>query len=122
MIKCPYCQAEACQTIGTEIYPHRSDLAHLAFYICRACQAYVGCHKGTTNPLGRLANAELRKAKSLAHREFDPIWRDGGMSRSEAYLFLSQELGIPPKECHIGMFDLAQCAKVSQVVQSYYLG
>ncbi len=37
----------------------------------------VGCHPGTKNSLGRLANAELRKWKSIAHRVFDPLWRDG---------------------------------------------
>jgi hypothetical protein len=35
----------------------------------------VGCHKGTTKPLGRLADAELREWKKRAHAAFDPVWQ-----------------------------------------------
>ncbi|MGL6141541.1 MAG: zinc-finger-containing protein, partial [Enterobacterales bacterium] len=69
--------------------------------------------------LGRLANAELRKAKSLAHRAFDDIWRDKHMSRSQAYSWLAESLGIEKKDCHIGMFDVDMCMRVVDVSENY---
>ena len=42
----------------------------------RDCYAYVGCYSGTTNALGRLADADLRKAKMRAHHYLNQLWRD----------------------------------------------
>lgn len=109
---CPYC-GEASKLVGGDvIYPHRPDLYDKKFYQCSPCGAYVGCHKGTEKPLGRLANAELRRAKMAAHGAFDPIWRNGGMKRSNAYAWLAQQLGLSEEECHIGMFDVDRCKQV----------
>ena len=109
---CPYCNGDSKLVTGLVIYPTRVDLADLSFYQCAPCEAYVGCHKGTTQPLGRLADAELRQWKSIAHRVFDPIWRSGLMKRKEAYQALAREMGIEAKHCHIGMFDVDQCKAV----------
>lgn len=115
---CPYCEASSQLVDGSVIYPHRPDLAHKSFYRCAPCAAYVGCHPGTTRALGRLANAELRKAKSAAHAAFDPIWKSGGMRRSKAYARLADALGIKVQDCHIGMFDVATCKRVLDVCKS----
>ncbi len=32
-----------------------------------------------------------------AHREFDPIWKGGRMTRKRAYGWLSERTGIPPE-------------------------
>lgn len=116
-VKCPYCQKPAKQVQGDHVYPHRPDLHGKWFYVCDPCEARVGCHPGTRKPLGRLANAELRKAKSVAHRAFDPIWKTKKMDRRAAYQSLADKLGIPANECHIGEFDVAQCRKVVEVCQ-----
>lgn len=109
---CPYCNKISKLVTGKEIYPHRKDLFSLNFYSCSSCDAYVGTHKGTTKPLGRLANKELRKAKSAAHRAFDPLWKFGGMKRKEAYKWLAEVLNIKSADCHIGMFDVEMCEDV----------
>lgn len=109
---CPYCSSKAKLVSGSEIYPGRSDLLALKFYSCKRCDAYVGCHKGTELPLGTLANSELRKFRQCAHRSFDARLKDGKQDRREAYEWLAAQLGIPQDECHIGMFDLAQCKRV----------
>lgn len=75
------------------------------------CDAYVGCHKGTTIPLGRLANEKLRALKKEAHRQFDPLWKSGLMSRKNAYKWLATMLRIPIEDCHIGLFDIKMCQK-----------
>lgn len=127
MITCPYCDRPAVLATGNEIYPHRPDLFDLKFWRCAPCGAWVGCHKagarvdGVTSdgtlPLGRLANAELRKAKSAAHAAFDPLWRSRLMGRRQAYAWLAKELGISTANCHIGMFDVDACRAVVAVVK-----
>jgi len=114
-VLCPYCEKPSQVVGGNVIYPHRSDLYRLNFWHCAPCEAYVGCHKGSKAPLGRLANAELRKAKKDAHDAFDPLWRLGGFSRDEAYLTLARAMQLDPKDCHIGMFDMDQCKKVIEI-------
>lgn len=112
---CPYCGKAASLVGGINIYPHRPDLAEKKFYQCAPCDAYVGCHPGTTNPLGRLADAELRKAKMAAHAAFDPLWKEGNKKRGSAYAWLCDQLGIEKKDCHIGMFDVEMCRRVVEV-------
>lgn len=112
-VLCPYCGAVAEFVGGDAVYPHRADLFDRRFYLCRACNAYVGTHKGTTKPLGRLANLELRDAKVAAHAAFDPLWKgQPTKARSQAYRWLAVLLGIPASQCHIGMFNVEQCRRV----------
>lgn len=111
IVVCPYCGEAAVFTTGEEVYPHRPDLHRKRFYLCRPCKAYVGCHRNG-KPLGRLANAQLRKARIAAHSAFDPFWRSGRMTRSAAYRWLAKELDLPISKCHIGMFDILDCRKV----------
>lgn len=109
---CPYCTAEAKLVGGSFIYPHRPDLAHKKFWLCAGCDAYVGTHKYSKDhkPLGRLANKELRALKAEAHKLFDKAWKeDPAFSRTEAYAQMSELMGIPRKECHIGYFDIEEC-------------
>lgn len=137
---CPYCNSESKLVTGLVIYPHRKDLADLSFYQCAPCDAYVGCHKGTTKPLGRLADAELRKWKNIAHRGFDAIWKGfkkrgidgdqltfidpyeavktpGRMTRGLAYKYLAESMKIEQKHCHIGMFTIEQCKEAYAISQ-----
>ena len=112
---CPYCGNPSEMVTGQIIYPHRNDLYGKKFYRCKPCGAYVGCHPGTDKPLGRLANAELRRAKSAAHAIFDPLWKNGSIKRAAAYKWLAENIGIDRKECHIGMFDVELCKRVVRI-------
>lgn len=124
---CPYCDAPSELVTGDVLYPHRRDLHGSCFYRCVPCEAWVGCHRGTLVPLGRLANAELRAAKSAAHREFDPLWRakiqregcSKSTARGLAYAWLAGQLGIDVKECHIGQMDVEMCARVVAICRPY---
>lgn len=112
-MNCPYCGAKAVLRNSSEVFskPKYNEM----MWVCSNypnCDAYVGCHKGTSIPLGRLANQRLRNLKKEAHRQFDPIWKSGLMSRKEAYRWLADMLHIPCDECHIGMFDIKMCQKV----------
>jgi len=114
---CNYCGDFSEKVTGKEIYPHRKDLYCMTFYRCN-CQpggAYVGCHGTSEKPLGRLANKELRQAKSAAHRAFDPLWRHKLMKRQEAYKWLGKQMNKAGSDCHIGMFDVSECRKVVEL-------
>jgi Fe-S cluster biosynthesis and repair protein YggX len=125
---CDYCQERAEKVDAVRVYPHRPDLAGKKLWMCVPCDAWVGCHRGTTKPLGRLADAELRKAKQSAHAAFDRLWkakaqRDGipyGKARGQGYAWLSQAMGVPPKKCHIGMFDVDQCCSVVELCRPFH--
>lgn len=102
---------------GDRIYPHRPDLAKLNYYMCE-CGAYVGCHKGTTNPLGNPAGALTRVARSRAHGIFDCIWQWQLMTRKEAYIWLSGKMGLP--DVHIGELTQDQAFQVVQIATAYH--
>lgn len=130
---CPYCDQFSKLAMGSEIYPHRPALKELKFWQCAPCKAYVGCHKEgaliTVNgkrmisdgkvPLGRLADAELRRAKSAAHQALDGLWRTRMMSRNATYRWLAKELQMSVDDCHIGMFNLEQCKAVIEAVEQH---
>ena len=128
MTTCAYCGNPAKLVSGDIIYPHRPDLHDKKMWHCAPCKAWVGCHPGTTEPMGRLANAELRAAKMEAHSAFDPIWQERWKTKSAAdptykkhharggrYKALALAMGIPKQDCHIGMFDVAQCRRVVDI-------
>lgn len=132
-LQCPHCGKQALLVGGDVIYPHRPDLFHLKFWRCAPCDAYVGCHKAGcycadlegnrlysdgTVPLGRLANARLRRAKSKAHHFFDQLWSQAPNpkeARKKEYKWLAKQLGIKHPDCHIGLLDDGQCWQVVKI-------
>lgn len=115
---CPYCNEVSELVNGSIIYPHRPDLFDKLFYLCTPCNAYVGCHPNSKKLLGRLADKELRKYKFMAHKAFDPVWKSKALKRKDAYKALAAEMNMLPKECHIGMFNVAQCKQVIAICLS----
>lgn len=124
---CPYCGSETKTMDSAVIYGRSFGWA----VVCSKypdCDSYVGCHKGTKKPLGRLADASLRLAKGKVHALFDPMWklkidRDGCTkkeARTAGYLWLAMELRIPADQCHVGMFDLKMCERALSVLSRYY--
>ena len=125
-VTCPYCKRDAELVRGCKVYPHRPDLAHKKYWRCVPCDAYVGCHPRSKRhghngdePMGRLANVELRRAKQRAHAVFDPFWKSRDMKRTEAYAWLAEQMGVSAANCHIGMFDVDGCRAVVAVVENY---
>ena len=107
-ITCDYCGRPA-QFIDSAVVYGRS---YGMIYYCPPCGAWVGVHRGTNKPLGRLANAELRDWKKKAHAAFDPLWQGGRMKRDAAYAWLARQMKLPEKLTHIGMFDVSECKRV----------
>lgn len=114
-MKCNYCGREAEPATGAEVYPHRPDLHHKTFLVCRPCDARVGCHPNG-EPFGRLANKALRVARMYTHEAFDALWQDGPWRRNEAYAALAKAMGIPRQSCHIGQFTEEECERATTAV------
>lgn len=83
-------------------------------WVCLRCGAWAPCIKGTIRPSGRLCNDELRRAKRAAHDIFDPIWRSGAMTRTEAYALLAAMMGLSAADCHFRLFDAARTAEAAR--------
>jgi hypothetical protein len=107
-MKCPYCKRPAVCIDSKEIYGKSYGM----LWICRPCDAYVGCHRGTKDALGTLANFALRRARNAAHAAFDPLWKKGHHDRGGAYALLADYMGIHSTQAHIALFDERQCEKV----------
>lgn len=124
---CPYC-------LGPATWHEKSDHVYGRDYgpiwHCAPCEAWVGCHKGSREPLGRLANKALRRAKQAAHASFDPMWqakmaRFGiakHSARGDGYRWLAEQMGLRVEDCHIGMMDESQCARVVEICSQYKVG
>lgn len=110
---CPYCNVIAKLEDSAKVYGGRS---YGMIWLCAnfpECDAYVGVHKGTSKPLGELANSKLRRARKASHKAFDSFWKGpGGLSRKKAYRALAKALGISVDNCHIGMFGIEDCKRV----------
>ena len=120
---CPYCQRVSEYVDSAVVYSRSYGM----IYLCRSCRAWVGVHKGTDRPLGRLADAELRDAKKAAHAAFDPLWKRKmrtGVAKNKArgagYRWLAEQLDIPYSQCHIGMFDANTCRRVVDICTPPY--
>lgn len=122
---CPYCFKPAVLVDSAVVYGGRS---FGLVWLCNPCQAWVGVHKGTNTPKGRLANKELRQWKIRAHAAFDPMWEQKltverradpkypkKKARGKAYAWLAKQLGIRFEDCHIGMFDVETCQRVVEI-------
>lgn len=122
-IKCPYCGSQALLRPASVVYGERAVDPTAPFYVCArypACNSYVAAHRGSCLPMGTLANAALRHKRIQAHTALGRLWRDGLMSKRQAYLWLQAKLGLPERETHIGKFSEFRCEQVIQLCDSLF--
>ena len=115
---CRYCGGPIRLVPAKQIYgssAYKLGLENESIYQCQNCNARVGCHKGTTRPLGNVANETLRLKRMETHKVFDTFWKSNHMSRTQAYKWLSQKLRLPEKQAHIGGFEMDQCQRVIEL-------
>ncbi len=115
--QCPFCGA-AVEIVNNSVIYGRSYGDWPWSYRCvnDFCDSYVGMHPYTAIPLGTLANRPTREARKQAKAAFTRAWQDLGLTRSQGYVWLAEQLGMEDKEqCHVGWFDQATCARVVQV-------
>jgi len=114
---CDYCGKPAWLANG---YTVKARCAGVV-WACFECNAWIEVHADSPKlePMGRLANAELRAAKHEAHEAFDDIWKFGIMTRDQAYVWLSEEMGLPLEACHMAWFDVDDCRRVVAIMRDY---
>ena len=84
-------------------------------YVCHnypACNTYVVGHPNTDKPMGVPANGNLRNLRIQAHRKFDLIWKNGIMTREEAYRWFADSFGLSLRDAHIGMCSEDRCREL----------
>jgi hypothetical protein len=115
---CPYCGGSVVLASSRQIYNRDYGWIYICENYNKGCDSYVGCHPGTTKPLGTLANPILRKKRNKAHLHFDRIWKQRIVKRREAYLLMRYWLDIPFERCHIGMLNDEECELLVKKVSS----
>lgn len=110
---CPFCGIPAKWVENKAIYGKNFGRSFM-MWLCKSCDAYVGCHNNTKEPLGTMANRLTREWRQKAHEVFDPLWKTGKHSRTMAYVILSRKMG---KETHIGESDVETCKKIIKVLE-----
>lgn len=121
---CPYCD-RATKLVDAKVI-YGVDGYGWA-YACEQCFAYCGCHQGTIQSLGSVANESLRRLRNKTHAIYDPMWKHmiktTNYSKLEArtacYLWLATLMGIEPKYCHVGMFTEKQCLVAIHLITKF---
>ena len=112
-MNCPFCGNEAEWVENKAIYGRNYGKSFMC-YLCKPCDAYVGCHQNTKKPLGTMANKELREWRNKTHAVIDPLWKSGKMRRGAVYIKLKEALG---KEIHVGESDVETCKKIIALIR-----
>lgn len=87
-ITCPVCGSRAYLRPASVVYGDKAPDPDAKYYVCGrypACDCYVAAHRKTMLPMGTLADKALRKKRHDAHVALDSLWKNGIMSRKEAY-------------------------------------
>lgn len=111
---CPFCNNQAKWVENKEVYGKNYGKSFM-MWLCKPCDAYVGCHNNTKQPLGTLANKETRKWRMKVHELLDPIWKNGKQSRGSVYRYITKELGLT-KQYHTGEASIEDCKKVIKLL------
>lgn len=90
-----------------------------ALYICTvdSCDILKWGDGDYTTP----ANVVTRARRHAAHEVFDRLWKDGHMTRGEAYHQLSGHLAKHIRDTHIGLFDVYECDVVIKFANNMQL-
>lgn len=110
-MNCPYCNKEAKWCENKEIYGKNYGKSYMC-YLCKDCDAYVGCHQNTVRPLGTMANKELRMWRRKVHAYIDPLWLSKKIKRGKLYNKISDLVGFP---FHVGDADIETCQRILKI-------
>ena len=90
------------------------------FYGCTKwpeCDGTHGAHQKSGKPLGIPANKETKEARIQAHIAFDSLWKDGSMTRKEAYKWMQKTILLSKEDAHISKFDKETCKLLIKVIE-----
>lgn len=116
VVICPYCNKPAVWCENKEKYGRNYWKSYMC-YLCKDCDAYVGCHNNTREPLGTMANDELRRWRIRTHEFIDPIWKENKMERREVYQLLEKHFWKP---IHTWESDIEMCQKIIEFLKKEF--
>lgn len=116
-LECPEC--------GSPMKLRGPQRGYGPFYGCvryPECDGSHGAHLDG-RPLGKPANRANKRMRIAAHGVFDILWKNPsfGMTRREAYNWLSAKMGAPG-QVHIGEMSIDECQKVVDEVVRFIRG
>lgn len=114
-IRCPYCGAQAVLRPAAWIGKTKPCYEGQKFYVCArypVCDSYVAAHSKSELPMGSLADRRLRWLRRDAHEALDQFCKKQNKDRSDGYLWLGTQFGIPAEDAHIGKFSEFRCKEV----------
>ena len=120
---CRYCESAVTIEKNSAIYG-RDFGGWPWIYLCTnsSCRAYIGMHPFTAIPLGTMADQKLRDARKHCKPVFNQLWQSGKMTRTRAYQWLAEKMGIPAGDCHFGWFTVEECQIAKQICEGFERG
>lgn len=128
--RCPYCGSKvrfvSADELKALIYKQRREKTtpficnHKHYYVCSNfdnCQSYIGAYETTYDPMGVIANKELRLLRIQTHLIFDEIWKKNILEKDEAYSLLSDSLYLSRGQTHISQFNKHNCEKTIEIAK-----
>ncbi len=104
---CPYDGGQILIVHSSRIYGEGSK----DYGLMKMCENYPRCD-AYCGYRASVANAELRELRQECHARFDSVWKQGYMTRSQAYMRLGRKMKLSPKQAHISLFGVEECKKL----------
>lgn len=117
---CPFCGRSVKRVHSSQVFYNNNGNNDGFYYVCSGwpiCSAYTKEDPILKKPTSTMADKKTRLKRQEAHYWFDQLHKGYGMTKSEAYEWLADELQIRRANCHIGLFDIKMCNKVISVVK-----
>lgn len=118
---CPLCGC--CVVLLRNRVLYKKDVGNWPFlYWCLGCGAAASTHPYSIYPKGILASAETRAARNRVHALLDPLWKEGEMTRPEAYALLTLLMGrAPDDQVHIGHMGDEELELAEDVLMTHWI-
>lgn len=111
-LTCNYCNGECEWVSNKEVYGKKYGKSHM-IWLCRDCDAYVGCHNNSKNPMGTLANRKLRQLRKDAKNLFISKCLNGNRQYNyDRYCEIASLLNKKMSKTHFAMFNEEDCQKI----------
>lgn len=110
---CTYCGSETELTKLSKVHgKYYADNPKI--WYCENCDAYVRWSPSGAD--GTFADYALRQQRIMLHVEFDKLWKEGSMTRSEAYVWLARVTKTESRFAHIRYLNEEQCNQVMEAL------